>query len=193
MVVIRIGPRGLAFLGMAVALGVGLLIGSLRPVERVVAAPQPAPAAEVAPAALAQAGPRLSLEQATRMLAAASAYAHDHNFRMSFAVLDAGGHVIAAARMDGAMPFTAEFARGKAYGAAVSGRSGAALGESYQNNPGLWGNAAGIGYGVPLLPARGSLPIMMNGVLVGGIGASGGPAQEDENAVRAGLVAVGLE
>jgi uncharacterized protein GlcG (DUF336 family) len=62
-----------------------------------------------------------------------------------------------------------------------------------QNNPGLWGNAAGIGYGVPMLPARGSLPITVNGVLVGGIGASGGPAQEDENAVRAGLVAVGLE
>jgi uncharacterized protein GlcG (DUF336 family) len=33
----------------------------------------------------------------------------------------------------------------------------------------------------------------MNGVLVGAMGGSGGPAQEDENAVAAGLAAVGLQ
>jgi uncharacterized protein GlcG (DUF336 family) len=44
-----------------------------------------------------------------------------------------------------------------------------------------------------MLPARGALPIMINGQLAGAMGGSGGPAQEDENAVRAGLAAVGLQ
>ncbi len=194
MVVIRIGPRGLALLGMVLTLGIGLVVGSLRPAELVAAASRPAvPPADVLAAPLAQAGPKITLEQATRMLAGAIGYARDNNFNQSFAILDAGGHVIASARMDGATLLTIEFARGKAYGTAVSGRPSASLQESYQNNPALWGGAYALGYGGPLLPGRGALPVVMNGVLVGAMGASGAPAIEDENAVRAGLAAVGLE
>jgi glc operon protein GlcG len=193
MLVIRIGPRTLVGLGMAVALLVGLVAGSLRPVSLVAAADRAAPPAELLQAPLAQAGPRLSLELAARMLQEAIAYAREHNYPSSFVVLDAGGHVLASARMDGAALYTIEFARGKAYGSAVSGRASASLGESYQNNPALWGGAVNLGYLGPLLPARGALPVMMNGVLVGAIGGSGGPAQEDENAVAAALNAVGLQ
>jgi glc operon protein GlcG len=192
MVVIRIGPRGLASLGMALALAVGLGIGSLRPVERVIAATQASPAGDVLPAQTATSGPRITTEQAARAIQGAAAYAQANNMTMSFAVLDAGGHVVASARMDGAPPFTIEFARGKAWGTAVSGRSSASLAESYQNNPALWGNAATIGYGVPLLPGRGALPIVSNGMLVGAMGASGGPSDQDEAAVAAGLAAAGF-
>lgn len=65
--------------------------------------------------------------------------------------------------------------------------------DSYQNNPALWGGAVNLGYLGPLLPSRGALPIMMNGALVGAMGGSGAPAQEDENAVAAALAAVGLQ
>jgi glc operon protein GlcG len=194
MVVIRIGPRGLAFLGMALTPVVGLVVGSLRPVDHVAAAARATtPVDDVLPAPLAQAGPRITAEQAARMIAGAIEYARANNLQQSFVVLDAGGHVIASMRMDGAALFTIEFALGKAYLSAVAGRPSAALGESYQNNPAPWGNAAGIGYGVPMLPSRGAWPVTMNGVLVGSIGASGAPSQEDENAVRAGLAAVGLQ
>jgi uncharacterized protein GlcG (DUF336 family) len=101
--------------------------------------------------------------------------------------------MIASARMDGARLNTMEFARGKAYASVFAGRPSAALQESYAANPALWGNAATLGYGGPLLPSRGALPIMMNGALVGAMGASGGPSEQHENAVRAGLAAIGLE
>jgi glc operon protein GlcG len=67
------------------------------------------------------------------------------------------------------------------------------LQDSYQNNPALWGGAINLGYLGPLLPARGALPVVMNGVVVGAMGGSGAPAQEDENAVAAALAAVGLQ
>ncbi len=75
----------------------------------------------------------------------------------------------------------------------MTGRPSAALQESYAANPALWGNVATLGYGAPMLPSRGAMPIMVNGALVGAMGASGGPSEEDENAVRAGLAAIGLE
>ncbi|HLH22903.1 MAG TPA: heme-binding protein [Chloroflexota bacterium] len=192
MLLIRIGPRTLAGLGMALALLVGIAAGSLRPVS-LVAADRMAPPASALPAPVAQASPRISLEMAERMLQGAIAYAREHDYPSSFVVLDAGGHLLASARMDGAALYTIEFARGKAYGSAVSGRSSAALGDSYQNNPALWGGAVSLGYQGPLLPSRGALPVMVDGVLVGAMGGSGGPSQEDENAVAAGLAAAGLQ
>jgi glc operon protein GlcG len=193
MLVIRIGPRTLAMLGIVAALAIGLAIGSLRPVELAAAAGRSAaPAPEALPAPAAQAA-GITYDQATRMIQAAMADARGKNFLMSFVVLDAGGHVIASGRMDGARLNTIEFARGKAYATALTGRPSAALQESYAGNPALWGNAATLGYGAPMLPARGALPIMQNGVVIGSMGASGGPAQEDENAVAAGIAAVGLQ
>ncbi|HEY7062091.1 MAG TPA: heme-binding protein [Chloroflexota bacterium] len=194
MLVIRIGPRTLVGLGMALALAVGVVAGSLRPVPLVAAAiDRPAPPADVLQAPVAQAGARVTLDQTQRMLAGAIAYAQEHNYPSSFVILDTGGHVLGSERMDGAAPFTIEFARGKAYGSAITGRPSASLGDSYQNNPGLWGGAINLGYLGPLLPARGALPITLNGVIVGAMGGSGGPAQEDENAVAAGLTAAGLQ
>src|SRR5947209_5597057 len=102
MLVIRIGPRTLVGLGMALALLVGIVVGSLRPVTLVAAADRAAPPAELLQAPLAQAGPRLTLDMSTRMLQAAMAYAQGNNTPSSFVVLDAGGHVLASARMDGA-------------------------------------------------------------------------------------------
>jgi len=191
MLVIRIGPRSLALLGMAAALAVGVLLGSLRPAELVAAARAAAPDADVLPAPAAQVN-GVSYEQAQRMIQAAMADAQSKNYLSAFVVLDGGGHVIASGRMDGARLQTIEFARGKAYASVFTGRPSGAVQESYANNPALWGNAASLGYGGPLLPARGALPIMINGQLAGAMGGSGGPAQEDENSVRAGLTAVGF-
>jgi glc operon protein GlcG len=192
MVVIRIGPRCLALLGIAAALAVGMLLGSLRPVDLVAAAGRAAaPDGDVLPAPSAQMN-GVTYEQAQRMIQAAMADSQSKNYLSAFVVLDGGGHVIASGRMDGARLNTMEFARGKAYASVFAGRPSGPLQESYTNNPGLWGNAASLGYGGPLLPSRGALPIMINGQVAGAMGASGGPGQEDENAVRAGLTAVGL-
>jgi uncharacterized protein GlcG (DUF336 family) len=178
-------------------LGLGVLLGSTRAAWPVAAAAprmaEAVPAAVAAQPGAAQASRNVTWEQARRMLDAAAAYAAERNYSMSFVILDAGGHMVAASRMEGAHFLTPEFARGKAYGPAATGRSSASLNESYQGNPALWGNAASLGSGAPLLPATGTLPIFLNGVLIGSMGASGGPSQEDENAVRAGIQAGGLQ
>ena len=131
MVVITIGPRTLVGLGMALALLVGVVVGSLRPVTLVAAADRPAPPADVLQLPVAQAGPRITLEMSAQMMRAAIAYAQANNTPSSFVILDAGGYVLGSARMDGAAPNTIEFARGKAYGSAITGRASGALQESY--------------------------------------------------------------
>jgi uncharacterized protein GlcG (DUF336 family) len=191
---IRVASRAPTLIGIAAGVGVGLLMGSLRSGDLATAATRgTAVPASVSGVPAAQVMRGVTLEQAQRMLLVAADYAQQRGFRMSFVVLDNGGHLVATARMDGANYLTSEYARGKAYGVAATGRSSASLNESYQNNPALWGNAATLGQGAPMLPARGALPIFNDGVLLGAIGASGGPSEEDENAVRAAIVAIGLQ
>jgi uncharacterized protein GlcG (DUF336 family) len=43
-----------------------------------------------------------------------------------------------------------------------------------------------------MIPGQGALPVYRNGELVGAVGGSGGTAQQDEDAARAGIEAIGL-
>jgi glc operon protein GlcG len=107
-------------------------------------------------------------------------------------VVDSGGHVITGARMDG-MPFgTFDVARGKAIASvATGGESGKALMERYKANPIVFGQISSLSYGGPMFPSQGSLPIFINGLLVGAAAGSGASSQFDEDAVRAGIAAIG--
>jgi uncharacterized protein GlcG (DUF336 family) len=55
----------------------------------------------------------------------------------------------------------------------------------------VWGNAGPLGYGAPLFPAQGALPIHLDGVLVGAIGASGAPSAIDEAVIAEAIGAIG--
>lgn len=134
----------------------------------------------------------ISLEAAQAAVAAGVAFARERDLKLSFAVLDSAGHLVAAARMDGAGFVTVEVARGKAFAcAATGGQPGAALAQRFQENPMVWGNAGPLGYGAPLLPARGSLPIYLGGAFVGAMGASGAPSEVDEAALAHAIAAIG--
>ncbi|WP_342248966.1 GlcG/HbpS family heme-binding protein [Sphingomonas sp. OTU376] len=110
---------------------------------------------------------------------------------LSFAVVDTAGHLVAAARMDGAPFVTIEIARGKAFAsAATGGQPGDNLDQRYRDNPMVWGNAGSLGYGAPMLPAVGSLPIRIDGRVIGAIGASGAPSAIDVQVITAALEAV---
>src|ERR1700722_9532298 len=75
-------------------------------------------------------------------LEAAMEYARDKKVNLSFALVDAAGHLVAAARMDGAPFMTIEVARGKAFACvATGGQPGSALAKRYQENPMVWGIA----------------------------------------------------
>jgi glc operon protein GlcG len=191
MLVIRIGPRALACLGMTLTLAVGFLVGSLRPADLVFAAGRGAPAAAIVAAPDAQGAPPLTMEQATRAIQGAVAYAQENGYRMSFVVVDAAGTVVAAVKMDGTGPLTPTIVQGKAMASAAFGRPSGALAEGFTTNPALWYSVVGMGRG--FVPAQGALPIEINGVRAGAMGGGGGTSQQDEDAVRAGLQAAGLQ
>jgi glc operon protein GlcG len=128
----------------------------------------------------------LTLELARRLIDAAEAEAREQGFALAFAVVDAGGHVVATARMDGADWITPEVALGKAWTAAAFRAPSAAQGDKAKDLVAFAGAISAATRGL-YTPQIGGLPIEVDGAPVGGMGASGAAGQEDEAVVRAAL------
>jgi uncharacterized protein GlcG (DUF336 family) len=134
----------------------------------------------------------LTLDLAERFIAAAKAKAKQQGWAMSLAVTDPAGNLVALARMDGARWLTAGVAHSKAFTAATFGRTSREVAELAQSRTTLFSSIAGIA-GRPLLLAGGGLPVVINGELLGGVGASGGTEDQDIECAKAGLAAIGAE
>jgi glc operon protein GlcG len=132
---------------------------------------------------------RLTLSEAQAIIAAAQRDAAGKNLRLSIAVVDGRGDLIAATRMQGARPTTMDTAIGKAMGAAIFGRPSADLAE--RSDSPLYRNM-NEATGGRLRFFQGAVPILRDGYTVGAVGASGASAQDDEDNVKAALAAVGL-
>src|SRR6185503_12584563 len=101
----------------------------------------------------------------------------------------AGGHVIAAQRMDGAALGALSLAEGKAYTAVLWGMRTGDFTESTQPGGPDWGwNTTDP----RVVVYAGGIPLIADGELVGGLGASGGAADEDEACVAAAARALGF-
>jgi glc operon protein GlcG len=134
----------------------------------------------------------LTYDCGLQAISAGIEFARQRGIALSFVALDSMGHLVASARMDGAPFLTAEVARGKAFACVASGgQPGDVLAQRFNDNPMVWSNAATLGFGAPLLPGRGALPIYLDGELVGAIGASGAPSEIDEAAVRHAIASIG--
>jgi len=134
----------------------------------------------------------LSLTEAMKLIEIGRASARAHHLAMSFAVVDPGGHLIAAARMDGAPFVSLDFARGKAFASvALGGVSGATLEQRFKDDPSEYSNVSSAGYYAPFLPGRGVQPIFSHGRLLGALGASGAPSEIDEQMVKEAIEAIG--
>jgi uncharacterized protein GlcG (DUF336 family) len=131
----------------------------------------------------------LTLDLSRQLLEAAEAEAARQNLKLSFAVVDAAGHLVAAARMDGAGWVTPEVALGKAWTAAAYKSPSAAQGDKAKDLIAFAGAISVATHG-RYTPQIGGLPIVLDGETVGGIGASGAQGTEDEAVVRAALEAV---
>ena len=120
---------------------------------------------------------RVDLELAERMTRAACAEATAHGCVVSAAVVDAGGHLVAFARMDGAEFAGATIAVDKAYTAA--GNRIATLSLRDQVAPG--GDLAGYyaASGGRFITFGGGVPLWDDGLVVGAIGVSGASGEED--------------
>lgn len=131
----------------------------------------------------------LTLELARRLIAAAEDEAGRQELRLSFAVVDAGGHVVAIARMDGADWITPEVALGKAWTAAAFRAPSDAQGQKAKDLVAFAGAISAATHG-RYTPQIGGLPVLVDGSPIGAMGASGATGQEDEAVVRAALEAV---
>ncbi|HZT89059.1 MAG TPA: heme-binding protein [Stellaceae bacterium] len=126
----------------------------------------------------------LTLEEANRIVAGAVAKAREMNIRVSAAVCDAGGRLVAFQRMDGAIWASVYGAQGKAVASAAFGRASGEM-AARADHPTPRGIAAASGG--EMIMGQGAVPILRNGVVVGACGVGGGTSQEDEDCARAGV------
>ena len=130
----------------------------------------------------------LTLDEANRIVQGAVAKAAELKIKISAAVCDAGGRLIALQRMDNAIWASVYGSQGKAVASAAFGRtSGEMQARADQPTPrGI--NAASGG---EMIMGQGAVPIIRNGVVEGACGVGGGTSQEDEDCARAGVEALG--
>jgi glc operon protein GlcG len=133
--------------------------------------------------------PKLTLEGAQTILAAAQARAAEIKVPMDIAVVDDGGHLFAFARMDGAKLSSVEIAIRKAHCAAIRRlpSAPARTGEEVNVLLSLGLSVASQGRQIPL---RGGLPLQVDGVCVGAIGVSNGSEDQDVDVAQAGVRAL---
>lgn len=127
------------------------------------------------------------LEKAKQTVAAAEVKAREIGVPMVIAVVDQGGNLVAQHRMDGALLASISIALNKAYTAValkMSTEQAAALSQPGQMLYGL--NTTD---GCRMIVFGGGLPIIADGVIVGGLGVSGGSVEEDICVANAGLAA----
>src|SRR5436305_14475279 len=128
----------------------------------------------------------LTLDVARRLLAAAEEEAGRRGLDLAFAVVDAGGHVVAIARMDGADWITPEVALGKSWTAAAFRAPSDAQGQKAKDLVAFAGSISAATHG-RYTPQIGGLPLELEGAVAGAMGASGATGQEDEAVVRVAI------
>lgn len=132
--------------------------------------------------------PKLTLEDARVMMAAAEEKACEIGVDMDIAITDDGGSLLMFHRMDNARITSIDIAISKAFTAAAARKSTRAYGET--SMPG------GPSYGIHVsnqgrfMIVAGGLPVFFNDQIVGGIGCSSGHADQDEVVARAGVDAL---
>lgn len=130
---------------------------------------------------------RLTSKQAEILVRAAEAQANKIGVPVNIAVLDAGAHLKAFSRMDGALIGSIDIALGKARTAALFGMRTEAIGEFCKpgcTSPGLEQTNGG------LVIFAGGLPLVLqDGTLVGAVGVSGGAVAQDLEIAEAATAA----
>ncbi len=130
----------------------------------------------------------VSQKTAAQLISAARESAHGQGIAVTIAITDAGGHQLALFRDDNAHFLTVEVAINKAWTASAYG-----LPTHVWNNVVNQPETAQLNNVSRLMPVGGGYPLKIEGRLVGGIGISGGLAQQDIDACLAALDRLGFE
>ena len=127
------------------------------------------------------------LARAQALIEKALAKATQLGVRVTVAVVDEGGLLVALSRMDGATPLSPQIAEAKAVGAAMLHRDGASVAQLAKDRPGFFSVADRL-VRVPLVPGLGSVLIKEDGSIAGALGVSGGTPDQDLEIAEAALL-----
>ena len=130
----------------------------------------------------------LSLEEARVMIDAAVALVKAEKGRAAIVVVDYNGNLISMDSMDGNSRFWARFAIGKAVGAVALQVDTAVSAEQVKTNPARFQSALSMLQGEILL-IPGGMPLIIDNVVVGGLGSAGHRGDGDVRAVKAAIAA----
>ena len=129
----------------------------------------------------------LELADLKAIAAAAEQEALAHQWAVSIAIVDDGGHLLWLQRLDGAAAISAQIAPAKAHTAALGRRESRIYEEminggrtSFLSAPALEGML------------EGGVPILKEGACLGAVGVSGVKSTEDAQVARAAIAAIGL-
>lgn len=133
---------------------------------------------------------QLSLDLALALLARVRGEAEARDLSLAMVVVDTAGHVLASQRMDDAALGAMQLALGKAFTAASWAAPSGEFGSSTQPGGDDWGwNTTDT----RIVVYAGGIPLLVDGELVGAVGASGGTATEDEECVVAAAGGLGFD
>jgi glc operon protein GlcG len=131
--------------------------------------------------------PLLTLDDVRSIALAAETEARAHQWAVTIAIVDDGGHLLWLQRLDGAAPISAQIAPAKARTAAIGRRESKVYEDminqgrySFLSAPSLEGML------------EGGVPVLADGQCVGAVGVSGVKSNEDAQIARAGIAALGL-
>jgi uncharacterized protein GlcG (DUF336 family) len=130
----------------------------------------------------------ITLEVARRIIAAAERKAAEIGQPMNIAVADAGGNLVAHARMDGAWIGSIDISIKKAWTARAFDIETGALAEHSQSGGQFFGIHASNDGRVMIF--AGGVPLRAGGKVVGAIGVSGGSGAQDQAVAEAGATAL---
>jgi uncharacterized protein GlcG (DUF336 family) len=132
-------------------------------------------------------GAPITNDQAREAAAAALAEAKKNNWRMAVAIVDPGGYLVYFEKLDGTQNASIPLAQAKARTSALFRRPSKAFADQFTA-----GNTGFMSFPNEARPiaSEGGIPIVVNGKLIGAIGASGGTGQQDGAVATAGAIAV---
>ncbi|MEA3537079.1 heme-binding protein [Rhizobium sp. CC-YZS058] len=136
---------------------------------------------------------KLNLSIANALIENTFSFARDRGFKpLSVAVLDAGGHLLAFQKQDGASMLRFEIAFGKAYGALAVGFGSRWLENVAQERPHFIIGLTAVSNG-NIVPVPGGILVRNQpGELLGAVGVTGDTSDNDEIAAISGVEAMGL-
>ncbi len=129
----------------------------------------------------------LTFSEAQQALAAGLAKAEEIGQPMNVAVVDAGGHLLAFGRQDGAIKVSIDIAQRKARTAILMELPTAALMPLVQPGAELYGIEQTSG---GLVAFGGGIPVVRDGVVVGAVGVSAGSVEQDVTVAEAAVGAL---